>query len=85
MPKSRVRKKKTELYTPPPTVGPRKRKPSPLWFGILVLALMLIGVAWLVVYYTTQGQLPISKISAWNVVVGFGFIALGFGLATQWR
>ena len=85
MPKSRVRKKKTEIYTAPPAKGGRKRKPSPVWFGPLVLGLMLVGVVWLVIYYVTQGDKPMGSLDAWNVMVGFGFIAGGFGLATQWR
>ena len=85
MPKSRVRKKKTDLYVPPPQASAKKKPPSPRWFGVIVLGLMLVGVAWLVVYYVTQGELPVRDLQAWNVVVGFAFIASGFALATQWR
>ena len=86
MPKSRVRKKKTDAYVRPAAATAVKRKqPSPVWFGVLVLGTMLIGVAWLVTYYVSNGNLPISSMQAWNVVIGFLWIATGFALSTQWR
>ncbi len=86
MPKSRVRKKKPDLYVRPAATASAKRKqPSPAWFGALVVGTMLIGVIWLVVYYLSGAEYPVRKLEAWNVVVGFLWIATGFGLATQWR
>ena len=85
MPVSRKRKK--AVYTPPPTVaGPKKRKPSPVWLAPLMLVLFGIGVLWLVVFYITQGDMPlVSGLNNWNLLVGFGFIIAGFMLSTQWR
>jgi hypothetical protein len=48
----------------------------------------LIGLFWIVVFYVTAAtppQRPISSIGTWNIVVGFGFIGVGFALATRWR
>ena len=45
----------------------------------------LIGLAWIVVFYVTDGSLPIDSLDNWNIVVGFGFIAAGFGVSTQWK
>lgn len=89
MPESRKRKKAP--YTPPPNAaGARKKKgPSPRWLPPLMLLLFGIGLVWLVVYYVSSGDmfgLPVA--SGWdakNLLVGFGFIIAGFGLATQWR
>ena len=85
MPVSRKRKK--AAYTPPPTAtGPKKRKPSPVWLAPLMLALFGIGVLWLVVFYITEGNMPlVADLQNWNLLVGFGFIIAGFGLSTQWR
>ncbi len=85
MPVSRKRKK--VAYTPPSSAtGPKKRKPSPVWLAPLMLALFGIGVLWLVVFYITQGDMPlVSGLENWNLLVGFGFIIAGFGLSTQWR
>ena len=86
MPKSRVRKKKTDTYARDSVIAaPKKRQPSPAWYGALVLGAMLVGVIWLVTYYVSGGTLPVSKFEAWNVLVGFVWIALGFALSTQWR
>ncbi len=86
MPKSRVRKKKPDLYVrPAATATTKKKQPSPAWFGALVIGFMLVGVAWLVTYYISGAALPIRSLEAWNVVVGFLWIATGFALATQWR
>lgn len=86
MPKSRVRKKKTDTYVRDSVVAaPKKKQPSPAWYGVLVLGTMVIGVAWLVTYYVSNGTLPVSTLGAWNVLVGFAWIALGFALSTQWR
>ena len=67
----------------------KKKGPSPRWLAPLMLALFGIGVLWLVVFYITQGGmggLPYAgDIGNWNLLVGFGFIIVGFALSTQWR
>lgn len=83
MPKSRVRKK--SVYTPPAgNAVTRKKYGSPLT-GPFMAAFFLIGVAWLVVYYATQGSAPVPAFGSWNLLVGFGFAIAGFVLATRWR
>lgn len=82
MPKSRVRQK--VAYTPPQTRSPKKRV-SPPWVAPLMVGLFLVGIVWLILFYVTNNALPISAINNWNLVVGFGFIVAGFGVATQWR
>lgn len=83
MPKSRVRKKPD--YTPPPT----KKAPVKLdrrgWVAPTFCALFIIGLMWIVVYYITGGSWPIPDIGGWNIAIGFGFIAAGFGVSTQWK
>ena len=91
VPESRKRKK--TVYTPPPNAAgarPRKKGPSPRWLPPLMLALFLIGIVWLVVFYISKNGdmfgLPVAE--DWgnaNLLVGFGFIIAGFGLSTQWR
>ena len=89
MPKSRVRKKvqavrayKAEHPEETLLTGPIE---SPRWLAPIMVAGFLIGLAWIVVFYITQTQYPIPHIGAWNMLIGFGFIGLGFGLATRWR
>ena len=85
MPKSRIRKK--DDFTPPPakqatnislTSGRR-------WVAPLMLAMFLIGLAWIVLFYVTTGDMPVKSLGNWNIVVGFRFIAAGFVVSTQWK
>ena len=83
MPKSRVRKK--TVYTPPPPKS-AKRKVSAPWVGQAIVACLIIGLAWIVVFYTTQNGIPgLSALGSWNLVVGFAFIIGGVTLSTRWR
>lgn len=88
MPESRGRKKKA-AYTPPPSKGERKiaKLGSPSWLAPTMVALFVIGLAYIVIFYIAGSQIPIMRdLSALiNVAIGFGFIAGGFFLATRWR
>jgi hypothetical protein len=95
VPKSRVRKKK--VYTPPPDVRPQaavattKRRPSPVWLPVTAVALIVIGITWLVVFYLTQGfaDAPalslLFKIGYWNLAIGFGAMVGALILLSKWR
>ena len=87
MPKSRLRKKKSQ-YTPKSEVSERKAVkigPKP-WIAPLMIGLFLFGLLWIVVYYITRGDIPLMReLGAWNLLVGFAFIAAGFGVSTRWR
>jgi len=81
VPKSRVRKK--AVYTPPPRSS--KAKVSPPWLVPTMLGCLIIGLAWIAVFYVSGQKLPISAIAQWNLVVGFALIVAGVMLATRWR
>ena len=84
MPKSRIRKKAD--FTPPPTRSATAIKLSNRsWVAPLMLAFFIAGLAWIVLFYVTQGSLPVESLGNWNIVVGFGFIAGGFVVSTQWK
>lgn len=89
MPKSRIRKKAD--FTPPPektaakTATVIKFGSSFNWVAPIMLAFFVVGLAWIVLFYVTQGSLPIDALGNWNIVVGFGFIAGGFVVSTQWK
>ncbi|MFI9611145.1 cell division protein CrgA [Streptomyces sp. NPDC052023] len=84
MPKSRIRKKAD--YTPPPSKQATSLKlNNRAWVAPVMLALFLVGLAWIVVFYVTNSSLPVESLGNWNIVVGFGFIAAGFGVSTQWK
>jgi hypothetical protein len=85
VPKSRIRKKADS--TPPPATKQATsiKLTSRSWVAPVMLALFLIGLAWIVLFYVTEGDLPLQSLANWNIVVGFGFIAAGFGVSTQWK
>jgi len=82
VPKSRVRSK--AVYTPPPRST--KAKVSPRWLVPAMLTFLLLGLAWIALFYVTSGSTPLQdSIGDWNLVLGFGFIIIGVGLSTKWR
>jgi hypothetical protein len=83
VPKSRVRKK--PVYTPPPSRSP-KRAVSPPWIAPTMVACLLLGLAWIALYYVTNDNMAVvSVLRAWNLVGGFVLIVVGVVLATKWR
>lgn len=83
MPKSRLRRR--NAFTPPPEGTKAVRIGSPRWLVPLMVACFVIGLLWVVVYYVTQTEYPISGIGLWNMGIGFGLIIVGFILSTQWK
>jgi hypothetical protein len=81
VPKSRVRSK--AVYTPPPRSA--KAKVSPRWLAPTMLASLLIGLVWIVVFYVSQQNYPIHALGPVNLVVGFAFLVTGVALSTRWR
>ena len=57
--------------------------------GVVVgmLGCFLIGLLWIVVYYIAGTQpIPlIRSLEAYNLIVGIGFMAIGFVYATKWE
>ena len=88
MPKSRIRKKAHNKKVHAPYEEAENfemPKESPKWLAPVMIALFIVGLLWIVVFYISQTNYPIPGIHAWNMVVGFAFIGAGFSLATRWR
>ena len=87
MPKSRIRKKVKEERTVQAQVVQSTPEPTeiPRWLAPVMLAMFLLGLAWIVVYYITQTKYPVPNLGAWNMGIGFVFVGIGFSLATRWR
>ena len=81
MPKSRTRSK--AVYTPPPRAA--KANVSPRWLAPAMLGALVLGLAWIVVFYVSNESYPVAAMGGFNLVVGFAFIVTGLGLATKWR
>jgi hypothetical protein len=83
VPKSRVRKR--TVYTPPPPKSARRKVSAP-WVGPTIVACLVLGLAWIAIYYITSGSFPgMSALGSWNLVVGFALIIAGVALSTTWR
>jgi hypothetical protein len=82
MPESRIRRK--SAYTAPTGKG-GPAKPNHRLFVPTMIALLVIGLAWIVTYYITRGDYPVPGIDDWNLLIGFGILLVGFGMTTRWR
>jgi hypothetical protein len=90
VPKSKVRKKPSYAAPIASSAGSagagRQVKPSASWYPILMAALLIVGLAYIVVYYMAGEKVPVMQnIGSWNFAVGFGFLILGLGMAVRWR
>ncbi|MBM3743342.1 MAG: cell division protein CrgA [Actinobacteria bacterium] len=86
MPKSRIRKKRRD-NRPQQELAVEGSLPmeSPRWLAPAMVTTFLIGLAWIVTFYISETRYPVPGIGAWNMVVGFAIIGIGFSLATRWR
>lgn len=87
VPKSQVRKKK--VYTPPADVRPQATaattKPSPTWVPVASIALIVLGIAWLVVFYLSTGQYPVQSWGYWNLAIGFSGMVGALAILSRWH
>jgi hypothetical protein len=81
VPKSKTREK--AVFTPPEQKVQKIKVESSAWIPRFMVAFFLIGLAWMVSYYL--GLHLTASLGAWNVVIGFAFIAGGFVISTRWR
>jgi hypothetical protein len=93
MPKSKVRKK-NDFTINPVSRTPVKVKvgPSSAWFVVLFISLMLLGLAWLIVYQlgATGPDTPtflswMTDLAQWNYAIAFAFMITGLLLTMRWR
>jgi Cell division protein CrgA len=84
VPKSRIRRKVD--FTPPATRAGGGSGVSGRWIAPVMVTLLVLGLAWIVVYYITEASLPVmSALGGWNLIIGMGLITAGFIAATKWR
>lgn len=86
MPESKPRKRRSIL---PPratatSVDPLLKQ-TPRWWAPVMVALMVIGLLWIVAAYIFRLEYPVPGIGAWNIAAGFGIALIGFGMTTRWR
>ncbi len=72
----------------PGTPRSGKDAPNPVWFLPVMIGFMLVGLAWVLVFYISSSStvtLPIPGIGAWNLAIGFGIAFIGFLMTMRWR
>jgi hypothetical protein len=88
MPKSRVRDKvkKKQKVTPliQQLAAEEVQLESPRWLAPVMVANFIFGLIWIAIFYISGTNYPIPGIGAWNMLIGFGFVGIGFSLATRW-
>ncbi|GGE96697.1 cell division protein CrgA [Mycetocola zhadangensis] len=80
---AREKTKSTQAPTSAQRSG--EQAPNPVWFKPVMFGFMLVGLIWIIVFYVSQGALPIAALESWNIVVGFGIAFIGFLMTTRWR
>lgn len=81
------RRRKTDNYVPVTTSTEPHKFESPRWLAPLMVACLIFGLAWVVVFYVAGSSIPFmaSLGNLGNIGIGFGFMAVGFFLSTKWH
>ncbi len=58
---------------------------TPRWVVPVMLGSFIIGLIWIVAYYIAPDAPVLKDLGWWNVLIGFGFLSIGFVTATRWR
>ena len=82
-PAKRAANRKTASYTSTP--GTQTIKPNGRWFVPTMVTVLLLGLAWLVVFYISSGAYPVGAWGYWNLGVGFAILVAGLVMSTRWR
>ena len=90
MPESRTRKTAEEKQKlKAQRAARRERIKAPAnrrWVPPVFIAVGMLGVAWLIVYYIAGQSVPyMSDLGNWNILIGMGAMAAAFGIATLWK
>jgi Cell division protein CrgA len=90
VPESKVRKSAADKQklkdARPPKPKKVKAPSSRRWVPPTFIAVGLLGVAWLIVYYVAGPNIPyMSDLGNWNILIGMGGMAAAFIIATLWK
>lgn len=59
-------------------------KSNPSWYVPLFCFFLVLGLVWVIVYYI-KSPYPVPALGAWNLLVGFAILMVGFCMAMWWR
>ncbi|MDY5785604.1 MULTISPECIES: cell division protein CrgA [unclassified Corynebacterium] len=90
MPKAKVTK---DTHAAPSSPAGVSRTPvkintggTPLWYKIIMFGLMILGLAWLIVFYVAGDQIAfLRELGPWNYLIGFSGLIAGLLMTMGWR
>ena len=82
MPVSKKREKK-QVYKVPRNAG-KVSTENPKWLLPTAVTLLVLGPAWILVYYISKGNYPLP-IGHLNIGIGFVFLMASMILFTRWK
>jgi hypothetical protein len=82
VPESKRRKRTSDAN---PQASAQAYKPNPVWFKPVMFGLMIIGLLWIIIFYISEGTLPVAAWGSGNIIAGFGIAIIGFLMTTRWR
>ena len=50
-----------------------------------MFGLMILGLLWIILWYISNGALPVSAAGGWNIALGFGVAMVGFFMTMRWK
>jgi hypothetical protein len=62
-----------------------KKNADAVWVTVLAVTLVVAGIAWLVVFYLSQGLYPVSSWRYWNLAIGFGAMVAALSILSKRR
>ncbi|SDS68871.1 cell division protein CrgA [Corynebacterium timonense] len=59
---------------------------TPIWYKVIMFALMIVGLGWLVLFYVAGDQIQfLAELGPWNYLIGFSGLILGLLMTMGWR
>lgn len=59
---------------------------TPVWYKVIMFSLMIVGLAWLVLFYVAGDQISfLAELGPWNYLIGFSGLILGLLMTMGWR
>lgn len=59
---------------------------TPLWYKVIMFGLLVIGLAWLIVFYVAGEQVQfLAELGPWNYLIGFSAMIIGLLMTMGWR
>lgn len=77
------KKRDKDVYKAPRNIG-KPESENPKWLVPTALTLLIVGLAWIVVYYITAANWPLP-IGNYNLLIGFVFLGGGMVVLTRWK